>query len=54
MRNKLSLFLFLLFGIIVSSVYASGFHQPQEIIPGTFQGDYGFEGDVDILGNLNL
>ena len=45
---------FILVMLIPLSVYAVGFHQPQEILPGTFQGDYEFNGTVEVKDNLTV
>lgn len=38
--------------LLIFSVYAVGFHQPQEVVTGVFQGDYTFNGSL-VLENSN-
>lgn len=48
------------FGIIISLslffgiVFAVGIHTTSEILPGVFQGDYTFNGNLSVSGDLNL
>lgn len=43
----------LLVFLLAFSVYAVGFHQTNEIVPGTFQGDYSFNGSVEVGDNTS-
>lgn len=45
---------FLLVLSIASIVYAVGFHQTSEVLPGMFQGDYSFNGSITVNDNLSV
>lgn len=40
--------------LLVFSVYAVGFHPSSEVVPGTFDGDYSFNGTVDVSGKVGI
>lgn len=39
--------------VFFGMIYAAGFHNPREILEGTFIGNYSFQGKVDVNGTLN-
>lgn len=46
--------LFLFIGVVFGIVFAVGFHTPDEILPGTFNGDYVFNGTLEVKDNFKL
>ena len=51
---KIGLGIFLFFGVLFGLVWAVGFHSPNEILAGTFVGDYIFQGNVQFDNDVQF
>lgn len=51
---KIALGILLVFGVIFGLVYASGFHYADEVLSGTFLGNYIYSGNVSFNSNVDL